>query len=165
MGISNLAMGLVRKFGSWSGERIALESEIAKINEAYATIDEKRARVERLSILINASKEIMAELDPEWKPESVRPSPPRQQKLPYEPGLVTRWAMDIIRGTTGSFSSRELAERIVSDQHGDMDDLELINRVKEAVDASLRKKAGVYVRYTDMRPTRWERIDLDEPQG
>ena len=162
MGISNLKIGLARKFASWSGERLSLEREIAKIAEAYATIEGKRERVERLNTLIKCSREIMSELDPKWNHEDVRPSLPAQRKLPYDAGMVTRWAMQLIREATKPFSSRQLAEKIVEMNNDDLDDEDLVNRVREAIDNSLRKKVGVYVRYVQTRPTLWERIDGDE---
>lgn len=159
MGVTNLKVGLSRKFASWSGELIHLEREIAKITAIAATLEEKRERVERLNVLIGCSRELMAELDPKWDPDQVRPSPPHQRKLPYANGMVTRWAMQLIREATGPFSSAELAEKIVEKQGGDVRDPDLVNRVREAIDVSLRKKLGVYVRYTQTRPTLWERID------
>lgn len=162
MGISNLKVGLSRKFASWSGERIHLEREIAKIQEAAETLEEKRERVERLNTLIRCSKEIMTELDPNWDADQVKPSPPYQRKLPYDPGMVTRWAMQLIREATGPFSSLELAEKIVKNEGGDLENRDLVNRVREAIDTSLRQKLGKYVRYTQTRPTLWERIDEDD---
>jgi hypothetical protein len=159
MGVSNLKVGLSRKFASWSGERIHLEREIAKINEAAATLEEKRERVERLNTLIRCSKELMAELDPTWDADQVKPSPPNQRKLPYDPGMATRWALQLIREANGPFSSLQLAETIVQREGGDLADRDLVNRVREAIDNSLRKKLGIYVRYTQTRPTLWERID------
>ncbi len=161
MGVTNLKVGLSRKFASWSGERIHLEREIAKINEAVATLEEKRERVERLNTLIRCSRELMTELDPEWDPDQVKPSPPHHRKLPYANGMVTRWAMQLIREAEGPFSSLELAEKIVEKQGGDLSDPDLVNRVREAIDNSLRAKLGKYVRYTQTRPTLWERIDED----
>lgn len=161
MGVTNLKVGLSRKFASWSGERIHLEREIAKINEAVATLEEKRERVERLNTLIRCSRELMSELDPQWDPDQVKSSPPHQRKLPYANGMVTRWAMQLIREAEGPFSSLELAEKIVEKQRGDVSDPDLVNRVREAIDNSLRAKLGKYVRYTQTRPTLWERIDED----
>jgi hypothetical protein len=162
MGISNLKVGLGRKFASWSGERIQLEREIAKINEMVALLDQKRKRVGRLNTLIECACEIMAELDPDWDPNDVTPSPPKQRKLPYDPGMATRWAMQLIREADRPFSSLELAEKIVERESGDLNDRDLVNRVREAIDTSLRSKLGKYVRYTQTRPTLWERIDEDD---
>lgn len=162
MGVTNLKIGLSRKFASWSGERIHLEREIAKITEIAATLEEKRERVERLSMLIRCSHELMTELDPDWDPDQVKPSPPHQRKLPYANGMVTRWAMQLIRDATRPFSSMELAEKIVEKQGDDVTDPDLVNRVREAIDNSLRAKLGKYVRYTQTRPTLWERIDEDD---
>ena len=150
MGISNLKAGLGRKFASWSGERIHLEREIARISEVVATLEQKRERVE-----------LMAELDPDWDADQVKPSPPYQKKLPYPDGMVTRWAMQLIREADRPFSSLELAQKIVERESEGTDDHDLVNRVREAIDASLRKKLGKYVRYAQTRPTLWERIDED----
>ena len=165
MGISNLKAGLSRKFASWSGERIQLEREIAKISEVMATLEQKRDRVERLNTLIRCSRELMAELDPDWDADQVKPSPPFQKKLPYDDGMATRWALQLIREADRPFSSLELAQRIVERESPGTDDHDLVNRVKEAIDASLRKKLGKYVRYTQTRPTLWERIDEDPVAG
>lgn len=162
MGVTNLKVGLSRKFASWSGEQIKLEREILKITAMAATLEEKRSRVERLSVLIRCSQELMSELDPNWDWASVKPSPPHQRKLPYANGMVTRWAMQLIREANGPFSSVELAEKIVEMRGGDRNDPDLLDRVRDAIDTSLRKKLGVYVRYTQTRPTLWERIDEDE---
>lgn len=104
----------------------------------------------------------MSEIDPEWDADQVKPSPPHQRKLPYANGMVTRWAMQLIRVAEGPFSSMELAEKIVTTQGGDLQDRDLLNRVREAIDNSLRAKLGKYVRYTQTRPTLWERIDEDD---
>lgn len=165
MGISNLKAGLGRKFASWSGERIHLEREIAKISEVVATLEQKRERVERLNVLIRCSRELMAELDPDWDADQVKPSPPNQKKLPYDDGMVTRWAMQLIREADRPFSSLELAQKIVERESAGAGDHDLVNRVREAIDASLRKKLGKYVRYTQTRPTLWERIDEDPAEG
>lgn len=162
MGITNLKVGLSRKFASWTGERIQIEKEIAKINEAVGTLAAKQARVLRLGTLIRCSREIMAELDPAWNANDVKPSLPNQRKLPYDPGMVTRWAMRLIREADRPFSSLELAEKIVEQEGDDLTDRDLVNRVREAIDNSLRKKLGKYVRYTQTRPTLWERIDEDD---
>lgn len=161
MGATNLKVGLSRKFASWRGELIHREREIAKITALAATLEEQRNRVERLNTLIQCARELMAELDPKWDPDQVKPSPPNQRKLPYANGMVTRWAMQLIREADAPFSSLELAEKIVQKQGGDVGDPALVNRVREAIDNSLRKKLGIYVRYTQTRPTLWERIDED----
>lgn len=162
MAVKNLKVGLSRKFASWSGEQIQLEREILKITAMAATLEEKRDRVERLKVLLSCSQELMSELDPGWDPASVKPSPPHQRKLPYANGMVTRWAMQLIREATGPFSSVDLAEKIVEMRGGDRSDPDLLDRVRDAIDTSLRKKLGVYVRYTQTRPTLWERIDEDD---
>jgi hypothetical protein len=162
MGVSNLKVGLSRKYASWAGERVKLNREIAKIREAMAILGEKEARVERLETLLECSKVIMSELDASWDADAVKPSLPKGKKLPYDPGLVTRWAMDFIREADGSFSSLQIARHIVQTQGGDLDDPDLVDRVRGAVDNSLRAKLGKYVRYVSQRPTMWAKIQDDD---
>jgi hypothetical protein len=162
MGISNLKVGLQRKFAKWSGERVQLEKEIIKINEAAATLETKYNRVERLQTLLECTREIMVELDPKWDAESVKPSIPNVSVLPYPPGMVTRWAMEFIRDEEGSFSSLDLAKKVVAKNGHDLTDRDLVNQVRVAIDASLRKKLGKYVRYTSQRPTMWALIGHEE---
>lgn len=162
MGVSNLKVGLSRKYSAWAGERIKLNREIEKIHEVMAQLPEKAARVERLEELLECSKVLMSELDPNWDPETVRPSLPKGKKLPYDPGLVTRWAMDFIRGAKRPFSSAEIAKHIVETQGGDPLDYDLVDRVRGAVDASLRTKIGKYVEYASVRPTTWRVIQNED---
>lgn len=162
MGISNLKVGLQRKFASWSGEQILLEKDIKKINDAIATLETKYKRVARLQTLLECTREIMVELDPKWDADSVKPSIPNVSVLPYPPGMVTRWAMEFIRAEEGSFSSLDLAKKVVAMNGHDLNDRDLVNQVRVAIDASLRKKIGKYVRYTSQRPTMWTRIEHDD---
>ena len=162
MGVSNLKVGLSRKYASWAGEKIKLQREIAKIKEAIASLDEKEGRVERIDRLLECSSVILSEIDPKWDPELVKPSLPKGKKLPYDPGLVTRWAMDFIREAERPFSSLEIAKHIVQTQGGDVDDPDLVDRVRGAVDNSLRAKLGKYVRYVSQRPTMWAKIQDDD---
>ena len=70
--------------------------------------------------------------------------------------------MEFIRAEEGSFSSLDLAKKIVAFNNDDLEDYDLINQVRAAIDASLRKKLGKYVRYTSIRPTMWARIEHDD---
>lgn len=162
MGVSNLKVGLSRKYSAWAGEKIKLNREIDKIREAMATLDEKVARVERIDTLLECSRVIMSELDPKWDPEAVKPTLPKGKKLPYDPGLVTRWAMDFIREANRPFSSIEIARHIVQAQGDDVEDPDLVDRVRGAIDNSLRAKLGKYVRYVSQRPTLWAKIQDED---
>lgn len=162
MGVSNLKVGLRRKLSSWMGERIALEREIVKIVKEYGSLEDKRMRVERLGSLIRASNEIMAELEPGWTSDDAKPSIPRDQKLPYDPGMVIRWAFAEMRRAARPISSKDLAVLVIKSRDDDVTDQDLVDRVRAAIDASLRGKEGKYVRVVQVRPTLWEIIS--EPQ-
>lgn len=158
MGISNLKVGLSRKFAAWSGERVLLKKQIAKIEAEYATVSKKRERIQRLDALTAASIEILSELDPKWKPEDTPPSVPKAQQLPFEHGAATRTAFDIMREMARPTNARELAPLVVTRLGGDAGDEDLVNRTKVAIDAALRKQKGEHIRMLSERPTRWEII-------
>lgn len=158
MGITNLKVGLSRKFAAWTGERLQLEKQIAAIEAEYATVDLKRARIERLMTLTTASIEILSELDPKWQPASVKPVLPRVQQLPFEHGAATRVSFDIMRELRRPTNPRELAPLVVARLGYDPTDDDLVNRTKVAIDAALRKQKHENVRMISERPTRWEII-------
>lgn len=161
MGVSNLKTGLLRKYAAWRGERLQLEVKIAKIEAEYETVEEKRARIARLDELTKATVEIMAELDPKWSPEQTKPVKPKNQVIPFEHGATTRTAFAIMRELARPTNPAELAKLVMERLGGDVSDEDLMDRVKAAIDASLRS-AGDEVRVVSIRPTRWEIVPISE---
>jgi hypothetical protein len=159
MGMSNLKVGLARKLAAWNGERILLEKQIATIEAEYVTLDQKRSRIERLAALAVATAEILVELDPKWSPDQVKPVVPKSQQLPFEHGTTSRTAFDIMRELGRPTNPSELAPLVVTRLGGDPADEDLIDRVKVAIDAQLRKQKHDSVRMIRVRPTRWEIIN------
>lgn len=163
MGISNLKIGLARKYARWLGEQIQLEKEIATIEEAYRTLEEKRARSEKLKALQEATRVIMGEIDPSWKPEEAKPSLPQKQQLPWEHGAATRTAFSIMREIAAPISNLELTKLTIARLGGDPEDRDLVDRLRSNLDQSLRG-AKDFVRNIGGHPSRWE-IVRNEANG
>ena len=161
MGVTNFRMGLLRKYAAWCGERIQLQRKIAKIEAEYETLSEKRDRVSRLEDLAEASITIMGELDPEWKPSDTPPKLPKAQRIPFEHGATTVAAFSIMRELGRGTNPAELAPLVIERLKGDVNDEDLRDAVKSAIDASLRS-AKDEVRIVSRRPTRWEIIPPEE---
>lgn len=155
MGISNLKIGLLRKYSRWLGERIQIEKEIAAIEEAYQTLDAKKDRSEKLKALEEATRVLMGELDPKWKPEDTKPVLSNKQQLPWEHGAATRTAFSIMREVAAPISTLELAKLTTARLGEDPDDADLVDRVRSNLDTTLRN-AKDFVRNTGGRPSRWE---------
>lgn len=145
MGLTNLKENLQAKFADWLGERQDLEKHIADVTAAYEALSEKHERLQAVEELLASTKVIMKEIAPQWRPESVRPSRKNAMKLPYLPGEVTRMAFDVMRREARPMGSREIAKLVVSEKGYDPEDRMLVDRVKVAVDASLRSKKGEFV--------------------
>ncbi len=161
MGVSNLKVGLLRKYAAWCGERIQLEKKIARIEEEYQSLGEKRERVSRLNDLTTASIVIMDELDPKWSPDKTPPRLPKAQRISFEHGATTVTAFAIMRELDRGTNPAELAPLVIHRLGGDVSDDDLRDAVKTAIDASLRS-AKDEVRMISRRPTRWEIIPRDE---
>lgn len=161
MGVSNLRVALLRKYAAWCGERIQLQKKIAKIEAEYEALGEKRERVSRLNDLTQAAITIMGEIHPTWKPEDTSPKLPKVQRIPFEHGATTVAAFSIMRELGRPTNPAELAPLVIERLGGDVNDEDLRDAVKTAIDASLRS-AGEEVRILRTRPTRWEIIPPEE---
>ncbi|PZU17649.1 MAG: hypothetical protein DI591_02345 [Citromicrobium sp.] len=140
MGVSTWRVGLERRYKDWRGEQERIRKDVAEIEAAYETLDEKKARLERLVELIGASEVIMSEVAPGWDPALVKPTQQHKWRTPFEPAAITRGALDLLRVAKEPQSAKQLATQIII-QHGlDTDDTDLMDRVRAAVDASMRAK-------------------------
>ena len=148
MGMTNLRIMLERKFADWLGEQQDLQKHIDEVTAAYEALDKKRERLERVFVLLDSMKTIMSEIAPTWKPESIRPSRKNQIKIPFDTGEATRLAFDIMRREDRPLRTREIAKLLVEEQGLDPEDRDLLNRLKVAIDASLRAKKGKLADYT-----------------
>ncbi len=131
------------------------------IEEGYKTLDEKKERVAKLDQLQEATRVLMTELDPHWKPEDTKPSIPQKQGLPWEHGASTRTAFAIMRELDEPISTLELSKLTIEKLGGNVDDDDLLDRMRSNLDQSLRK-AKDFVRNTGGRPSRWEIMPTDQ---
>lgn len=161
MGVSNLKVGLLRKYAGWCGERIQLQKSIAKIEAEYETLGKKRERVSRLDDLASAAITIMGEVDPRWVPSDTKARLHNVQRIPFEHGATTVTAFAIMRELGRCTNPAELAPLVIERLGGDVNDEDLRDAVKSTIDASLRA-AKDDVRIVSRRPTRWEIIPFDE---
>lgn len=160
MGVSNLKVGLLRKYAAWCGERIVLQKNIAKVEAEYEALGEKRKRVSRLDVLTDAAITIMGELDPGWEPSDTQARRPNAQRIPFEHGSTTVTAFSIMREMGRGTNPGELTPLVIERLGGDVNDDDLRDAVRTAIDASLRS-AKEDVRIVSRRPTRWEIIPPD----
>ena len=165
MGVSNLKIGLGRKYASWAGEQLKLEREIAKTEKAMKTLQDKKERVKHLKKVQKAAIVVMQELDPTWDHKNVTPSIPHTQKIPGVHGEATRTTFEIIRELGKPFNPKELAPQVLVKMGLDPNDPDLVKRMTEGIDAMCRQQKGKLLRVVSIRPTYWEIIDdagLDE---
>lgn len=146
--MTNLRVMLERKFADWLGEQQDLQKHIDDVTAAYDALGEKRERLERVDLLLDSMKTIMSEIAPTWKSDSIRPSRKNVIKIPFEPGEATRLAFDVMRREDRPMTTREIAKLVIEAKDLDPEDRDLLNRLKVAIDASLRGKQGKFADYT-----------------
>lgn len=164
MAIGNYKLGIKRQYARWLGERHRLQREITRLENALGTLDEKRKRLETLDRVTEATEIMMAELDPTWRPEGVKPEFANRQVLPWEHGATTKTAFSILREIGRPVSTLDLAKLTIArltTNKDVLDDPDIEDRVRSNIDNSLRK-ASDFVRNIGGRPSRWEIIPLDE---
>ncbi len=161
MAITNLQIGLQRKYARWLGERIELQKDIKAIEDAVETLDAKKQRLARVEKLAEAIEFVFSELDPKWDPKSVQPQMTNRQVLPWEHGATTTTAYDIIRELGEPISTLELSKLTIARLGGDPDDRDILDRVRSNLDASLRN-AKEHIRNVGGRPSRWQVIPPDQ---
>ena len=161
MAPSNYQIGLKRRYARWLGEQAQLRKDIKKIEDAIASLDEKKQRLASLDELTSATEILMKELDPDWRPDAVEPHMTQKQVLPWEHGATTATAFDIIREINEPISTLELSKLTIARLGGDPDDPDILDRVRSNLDQSLRKSSD-YIRNVGGRPSRWEVIPPDK---
>lgn len=159
MGVTNLKVGLGRKYASWAGEEIKLQREIAKTEKAMKTLQEKKDRVKHLKKLKSAAIVVMQELDPTWDPAKVKPSIPHTQKIPGVHGEATRTAFEIIRESGKPFNPKDLAPQVLEKMGLDPTDPDLVTRMTAGINSMCSQQKGKLLRIVSIRPTYWEIID------
>lgn len=167
MGMSNLKIALERRYKDWLGEREALVKEATEIEAAYETLEEKRERIERLAQLTASVEVIMAEVAPKWDPAAATPTKKGQWKSPFKAAEITSMSFRILRQAEEPMRSRAIAEEILTQSGISLEDRDLLERVRVAVDATLRKhKERGTIESHDSWPVRWSIKDFgDRPSG
>ena len=156
MAASNLRIALQRRYKDWRGEKDLLDKQIEEIAAAYQTLDEKRERVARVEALITSVETIMAEVWPTWDPVEATPTRKGAWKNPLESAAVTRETFDILREAREPLRSRTIAEMVLERNKLDTGDRDLLERIRQAVDSTLRAhKAKGRVDSVDTWPLRW----------
>lgn len=162
MGVTNLKIGLERKYSTWLGEKKQVDKDVAEILNAYTKLAAKQLRADQLTKLIESSEIILREIAPNWDPKKVKAKLPRDWTRSFPTGSITRWTYDILRVSDEPMTSRDIALKIAADNDCDIEDKDNVERIRQAVDAHLRKKTGVTVEKIGEYPCYWTLKKFDD---
>ncbi|MEH3103527.1 MAG: hypothetical protein PGN12_06440 [Sphingomonas phyllosphaerae] len=163
MGYSNLRESLLFAYRRWLGERKLLQDQIAKIEAAQLTLEEKRHRVAECDKLIASADTIMKEIWDTWDPEKITPAQKHGNTLPFEHGEVTRLTLDIMRRSPVPMRSLHMTKQLVAEQGMDVNDKAFVRDVGKTVDGALRSMLRRnHIEKTDDYPVRWRIVDLKD---
>jgi hypothetical protein len=156
MALSNLAISLQRKYKAWRGEKDEIEREIAKIKAAYETLDEKRDRIDRVTVLLDSVETIMSEIMPDWDPAAQKGSRAHTYRHAFPIGEITRLTMDKLRISSHPLRIRDIVDHVVEAKALDVTDKDLMDAIYKSIDGNLRsmRKRG-RIASTDDFAARW----------
>jgi hypothetical protein len=125
--VTDLAVAaLTRKRAELAGE----------IEAGLARISRQRAELIHLDAVIRL-------LDPAAEPEAVRPKIPRNNGCDwFGRGELARMAFDALRGAQKLLSAVDIARFVLSRKGMELGDVVALRRVKNMIDAALRRREG-----------------------
>lgn len=162
MGISNLKQGLTAKMGLWAGELADREAKEAEILSLFEQLPAVQKRAEDLRDVLKCAQRVMLEIDPTWTMDKVKPSKPCVHKNKVGMGNVAKFALDVLRETREPLTARKIALEVLKLDGVDVSSLtaEEINRVVNAVNATLVQKLGVLTAHDGRKCSRHWRIEV-----
>jgi len=164
MANGNYKLGIRRQYARWLGERVQLERDIARIEKSQQLLEEKRSRLGQINKVTEAAVILMAEVDPTWNPEGVKPRYVNRQVLPWEHRTTTATAFSIMREIDRPISVLELSKLTIarlSDKQDVREDPDILDRVRSNLGNGLRNATDL-VRNIGGSPSRWKIIPFEE---
>lgn len=157
MGTTNLLHGLKRKFAHLSGEAQALDKRIRQVESDCAALKELQDRAASVREGRWHVSAVIKMIDPSWDEASVAAIKPHSRRNPMKPGECISTAMDILRTADRWLTSRELGKAVLHHFGFANPERELLRRVTNSIDASLRTRKDKTTVCDDSYPRRWRR--------
>lgn len=155
MGSTNLRASLGTKMGHWAAELKEHEDKIVEIESLFEQLPTISARAQRLKKVLDCAGIVMKEIDPEWRAEKVKPVKAFVHKSPVRLGQIAKLSLDVLRESSFSLTSREIAKEVMARDGVTNADPKAEQRVVNSVDASLRAKLDIVVTNDGGYPRRW----------
>lgn len=155
MGTTNLLSGLERKYAHLTGELVAKQDEIVRIEKLVETIPALRARVAELGALAEHAAALLKHLKPGWEQQTVAPVRPFVHQLPIKLGECGRKGLEVLRMANEPMTAREIANEVLRRAGIFNSDSETSQRASNAVLNALRFRKGTSVESDGHYPQRW----------
>lgn len=142
MARTNLKEPLERKLSLLKGELNDKQKRVEQIETLFREeLPVLTARAKRVQRLIECAEELLLEIDPTWKPERVKAVKPNVHKAPTAIGRISKATLIVMRQAAEPLTSREITDRLLATEGvGEVED-DVHERVRNAVDSTLRQKA------------------------
>lgn len=155
MGHTNLLLGLERKIGAFMGEHAAKLEEIERIEKLAETLPTLRDRLWELQTLMEATEALLKSIRPGWQRDTIDPVRPFIHQIPIKLGEASRKGLEVLRTATGPMTTREIADEVLRREGISDVNTSTRERVRNTIDASLRKRRGTVVDSDNQWPQRW----------
>lgn len=162
MGSTNLQHSLKKKFSVLTGELVEVRARIKLLHREREKLTDLETRALTLESLIEAATALLKDIAPDWTPEQTAPVRPRAHTLPIPYGSCGRRAMDVLRRAGGTMTVRQIAIEIIREAGIDVPEPKVLQRMQNAIDASLRAHRGKGVEASDTYPAQWRTMAKTE---
>ncbi|WP_156851936.1 hypothetical protein [Novosphingopyxis baekryungensis] len=159
-----MATALQRKYKAWLGEKEGIEKDVARIVAAYQTLDEKRARIDRVTMLLDSVETIMSEILPDWDPLKQKGVKSHTYRHAFPIGEITRLTTKMLREASEPIPIRKILDYVIELKKIDREDRDLMDATYKAIDGNLRsmRRRG-HIKSTDDFVALWYISDeIDE---
>lgn len=137
------------------GELIAKREEVDRVERLVDSLPALRDRVWELQTLIEATETLIKSIKPDWQRDTIDPVRPFVHQIPIKLGEAGRKGMEVLRTATKPMTTREIAEEVLRRERLTDVNLATRERIRNAIDASLRKRRGSVVDSDGSWPQRW----------
>jgi hypothetical protein len=155
MGHTNLLHGLERKIGALMGELIAKREEVERVEKLAAALPALCDRVWEIQTLIEATEMLIKSFKPDWRRDTIDPVRPHVHQIPIKLGEAGRKGMEVLRTASKPLTTREITEEVLRREGLINVPLATRERIRNTIDATLRKRRGSVVDSDGSWPQHW----------
>lgn len=140
---------------AFMGELAAKTEEVERIEKLVESLPAKRDRLWELKTLMEATEALLQSIKPGWQCDTIDPVRPHVHQIPIKVGEASRKGLEVLRTATEPMTTREIGDEVLRREGIEDASTATRERVRNTIDAALRKRRGTVVDSDNCWPQRW----------